>query len=133
MSQVALSVAINLVNIAGVNGAILLRHMNQGLNGGEKSHVHHKFLKAAGYQLVDAQIRRRITTQRLSGPVVVTMQLVGYQPNAKLCDEKHKYHTQLAKQARCAFCPRENDKQVRVLLWVLCKANVHRSQCFCVC
>jgi hypothetical protein len=104
----------NLVDIAGVNGAIIFRHMNPALSRWDKSHVHHKFLKAAGYQLVDAHIRRRMVTQRLSGPIVVAMQLLGYQPNAKLCDEKMKSHTQLAKQSRCAFYPRENDRKVRV-------------------
>jgi len=54
------------------------RHVNPALNVREKSHMHLKFLKAAGYQLVDGHVHRRIATQRLSEPVFVAMQLLGY-------------------------------------------------------
>jgi hypothetical protein len=107
------TVAMNLVDIAGVNASIIYRHMNPALSVREKSHMHLKFLKAAGYQLVDAHIRRRMATQCLTGPILIAMQLLGYEPIAKQPDEKMKPHT-LTKQARCAFCPRENDRKVRV-------------------
>jgi hypothetical protein len=104
------SVAMNLVDIAGVNGAII-----HGRLIGKNSDVHQKFLKAAGYQFVDAHIRRRMNTQRQSGPVAIALQMLGYKPSTtNLCNQKLQFDTQLAKQARCAFCPRENDRKVRV-------------------
>jgi hypothetical protein len=103
----------NLVDITSVNGAIISRHMNPALNVRENFHMPLKFLKAAGYQLVYTHVRRRMATQRLTGPILVTMQLLEYEPIAMQCEEKTKPHA-LTKQARGALYPGENDRKVRV-------------------
>jgi hypothetical protein len=120
------SLMMNMVDVAGVNGSIIFIQTQGEFTKHGKSHAHLHFLKSAGYQLVDAQIQRRISSQRLSGPASLAIQLLGYQH--KSFYKESKSHL-LEKYARCALCPREKDKKVKVCCTSCGKAmcNDHRA------
>lgn len=116
------SVAMNLVDVAGVNGSIIFRHTHQAgdLSKRDKSHAHLNFLRRAGYELVDAHIQRRLACGPLSKPTSLAIQLLGYQRQEKLPVNSHV----MEKYARCAFCPRGMDRKVKV-----CCTSCTRAMC----
>lgn len=114
------SLAMNLVDVAGVNASIICRHLSAS-NKRESSHVHHKFLKSAGYQLIDAQIQRRLATEHLRGPAMKAVQLLGYR--MEVIESSAENHL-LVKQARCSLCPRLKDRKVTV-----CCVSCRRPMC----
>jgi hypothetical protein len=114
------SLAMNLVDIAGVNGSIILSRIRNLTSTRERSHCHYEFLKAAGYQLVDKQIKRRLLTQG-RGSILLAATLVGYGEDTK---NPPTGITLLPKQKRCQLCERDADKKTKV-----CCFNCGRAMC----
>jgi hypothetical protein len=108
------SIAMNLVDIAAVNGTILLKHLSQRATGKyQASHVHYDFLKKAGYQLIDRHIQRRLSLSGVRGTVLAAAQLLGYTQNFEkvAASESHS----LTKQKRCQFCNWSKDRKTKTV------------------
>ena len=112
----------NSVDVAGVNGSIISRHLNPSGSTRDDSHAHHKFLKAVGYQLIDSHIQRRLTTEHLRGPAIRAVQMLGYRTN-KNEDTNSSSHV-LLKQAPCYLSSLKRQES-QCLLYSVPETDVH--------
>lgn len=120
----------NMIDIACSNGSIIY---SSGCTRNQERH--YKFMKSTGYQLVDDQIKRRLssgTLGLLSSKIKSAMIAIGYDVNDHTSSANSQpsiSSVRLPKAVRCAFCDRSADRKT-FSACPKCKqpcCNIHRS------
>jgi len=122
----------NMVDVATNNSCIIFNRTSVERNT-KKEKQHYLFLRNLGYQLVDANIRKRLLRPTaLSTVTKNAMKSLGYENDqiTSSCWVEER----LPKSKRCAFCDTKKDRKT----FVCCpscrkpRCNEHRSHlCFC--
>lgn len=94
----------NIIDIALMNGSIVMRSINPPTDG-KNNLFRYNFLLDVGYELVDAQIKKRLSG-RLTKPISTAMLLIGY---VKTHDGNLQDPQIRPKSGRCNECKRERD------------------------
>lgn len=122
----------NMVDIAGNNGSIIFSARNP--EKWRKQEQHYSFLKATGYQLVDAHIRKRLENPAsLRSSTKDAIMGLGYdipqEPPQRQEDQAAAGVQRLEKKKRCNFCPVRADRKTNVCCSScrLPMCNEHRS------
>ena len=113
------SFIMNLIDIAGINGAILYGK-NHELKQSDLNKLHGSFLKAAGYQLLDKHLRRRCATNTLNRRITVALSQLGYDRD----ERRNQEVITLERRKRCLMCPRNSDKKT-----IYSCANCQKPMC----
>lgn len=95
----------NMLDIAGSNGCIIYNLKHPG--GDRKEEQHYCFLKNAGYQMVDAVIKRRLAVGSFNTKIKFAMEAIGYETANPAQDAPVKFE----KSKRCAYCNRGKDRK----------------------
>ena len=97
----------NQVDIGLLNASVVMREVNPFITTARKNSFRHSFLLEVGYQLLDAEIKRRILPV-VSKQTYTTMEFLGYKREAKQQPETREERRILV---RCVACGRKSDKK----------------------
>lgn len=100
------SFIMNLIDVASVN-ATIIRQKVVNVPEHQRKNLHRQTLSAAGYQMVNSLIDRRLAAGRLHRRVFMAMQLLGKIPPA----QAHGELVVLPRKTRCLMCPRGQDRK----------------------
>jgi hypothetical protein len=122
----------NLIDVSTSNGS----YVYGVTHGITSSSGHMDCLKNAGYQLVDALIRKRIQAGHLKASTSEAMKAIGYAlEQTNFIAVEHTSITKLTSRIRCHYCPRESDKKTTTACPRCRKPRCqnHQSQLCCEC
>ena len=95
----------NMIDVALLNACVIMRPKAEPSTS-DGNMFRFNFLMETGYELVDSQIKKRASVERLSKSVSIAMNLLGYK--RRISNDATRIHQ---RSGRCKICAREKDRK----------------------